>query len=176
MGKLDRKSFDVAVDGLRKKSKLSEITWTKYYELCHWQNVLLHENLLKHNSKLVDGIISETIIIADGIKASKVSTFLDKFGTWDRSLQSFEHLGMNVRFLRAKLQRLKNLISKSEHELYMLMCQKAQMEHARLEEMKALEMKLLELKDALKSSDLVEKLKRKIESHELKFQEELDTS
>ncbi|KAF6176141.1 hypothetical protein GIB67_023432 [Kingdonia uniflora] len=167
-------SFDVAVDDLRKNSELiSKSMWTKYYELCRIQNVLLHEDLVKHNSKLVDGIISEMIIIADDIKASKVSTFVDEFATWDRNLQGFEHLGMNVGFLHAELQQLKNFFSKSEHELYMLMYQEAKI---RIEKMKAPETKFLGLKDTSKSFYDVEKLKGEIESGELKFQKELDTA
>ncbi|KAF6134854.1 hypothetical protein GIB67_002255, partial [Kingdonia uniflora] len=54
-GNLDRESFDVVVDGLRKNSEPFKGMWTKYYELCRSQNVFLHGNLLKQNIKLVDG-------------------------------------------------------------------------------------------------------------------------
>ncbi|KAF6155044.1 hypothetical protein GIB67_035791 [Kingdonia uniflora] len=117
-GNFDRESFDVAVDGLRKNSELSKGMWTKYYELCRSQNVFLHGNLLKQNIKLVDGVISETVILANGIKSSKLSTFINDFAAWDQSLEGLEHLGMNVGFLCTRLQRLENLVFESEHERY----------------------------------------------------------
>ncbi|KAF6176153.1 hypothetical protein GIB67_023444 [Kingdonia uniflora] len=173
----DRKSFDVAIDGLRRNSKLSEHTWTKYYELCRSQNAFLHENLLKRHHKLVVGIIAETVIIANGIKASKISTFADDFATWDQSLEGFGHLGMNVGFLRAKLNRLQSLVSISEEELYLKRREEAEVEHAHMEEeIKRLELEILELKEASKMLDAeVNNLKIKSGNRELKFQEEVDS-
>ncbi|KAF6149539.1 hypothetical protein GIB67_003687, partial [Kingdonia uniflora] len=115
-GNPDRESFDVIADGLRKNSELSNGMWTKYYDLCCSQNVFLHGNLLKQNIKLVDGVILKTVILGDGIKSSKLSTFINDFAAWDRSLEGLEYLGMNVGFLCTKLQRLENLAPKSEHE------------------------------------------------------------
>ncbi|KAF6143784.1 hypothetical protein GIB67_016705, partial [Kingdonia uniflora] len=113
-GNLDIESFDVAVNGLRMNSELSKDMGTKYYELCRSQNVFLHEKFLKQNIKVFDRIIIETVIIADGMKGSNLSTFMNNFVAWDQSLEGFEHLGMNVGFIRTKLRRLMNLVSKSE--------------------------------------------------------------
>ncbi|KAF6146574.1 hypothetical protein GIB67_008860, partial [Kingdonia uniflora] len=119
-GNLDRESFDVAVNGLRMNSELFKDMWTKYNEFCRSQNAFLHEKFLKRNIKLFDGIITSTFIIADGIKGSNLNTFMNDFAAWDQSLEGFEHLGMNVGFIRTKLlvQRLMNLLSKSEYERY----------------------------------------------------------
>ncbi|KAI3947686.1 hypothetical protein MKX01_034351 [Papaver californicum] len=64
-------------------------------------NSFLHKNLMAGlNCKLVAGIISETINIADAIRSSQVSsTSRDEFGIRRKSLEAFEHLGMNVGFL-----------------------------------------------------------------------------
>ncbi|KAF6148863.1 hypothetical protein GIB67_014234 [Kingdonia uniflora] len=151
----DRKSFDVAIDGLRRNSELSEHTWTKYFELCRSQNAFLHENLLKRHHKLVVGIIAETLVLANGIKASKISTFADDFVTWDQSLEGFGHLGMNVGFLRAKLNRLQKLVPISEEELYLKRSKEAEVEHAHMEEeIKRLELEILKLKEASKMLDV----------------------
>ncbi|KAF6137031.1 hypothetical protein GIB67_030795 [Kingdonia uniflora] len=161
-GNFDRESFDVAVDGLRKNSELSNGIWTKYYELCRSQNVFLHGNLLKQNIKLVDGVISETVILANGIKSSKLSTFINDFSAWDRSLEGLEDLEMNVDFLCTKLQRLENLVSESEHERYTKKRNEALDEFVCMEEeWKRLDVVLLSLK-------------RRAETHTQKFQEEVN--
>ncbi|KAF6176213.1 hypothetical protein GIB67_023504 [Kingdonia uniflora] len=85
----------------------------------------------------------ETILIADGIKTSKLGTFMDDFSTWDQTLEGFEHLGMNIGFLRAKLQRLRNFIPRSECEMYRRKCQEDRIKRIRLEEMEAFEMSLI---------------------------------
>ncbi|KAF6159562.1 hypothetical protein GIB67_032333 [Kingdonia uniflora] len=154
-------SFDVTVDGLRKNSELPKGMWTKYYELCRSQNVFLHGNLLKQNIKLVDRVISETVILANGIKSSKLSTFINDFAAWDRSLEGLEHLGMNVGFLCTKLQRLENLVSESEHERYAKKRKEILDEFVRMEEWKRLDVVLLSLK-------------RRAETHTQKFQEEVN--
>ncbi|KAF6156559.1 hypothetical protein GIB67_000024 [Kingdonia uniflora] len=133
-GNFDRECFDVAVDGLRKNSELFKSMWTKYYELCRSQNVFLHGNLLKQNIKLVDGVISETVILANGIKSSKLSTFINDFAARDQSLEGLEHLGMNVGLLCTKLQRLENLVSELEHERYAKKCKEALDEFVHMEE------------------------------------------
>ncbi|KAF6176137.1 hypothetical protein GIB67_023428 [Kingdonia uniflora] len=161
-GSLDREGFDVAVDALRKNSELSKDTWTKYYELCRSQNTFLHENLLKQNIKLVDGIISETVIIADGVKGSRLSTFMNDFASWDQSLEGFEHLGMNVGFLRTKLQRLVNLISELDPERYSKEHKEALAESVCMEE-------------NLKRLDAVlQSLEKRVKTDEQKFQEEVN--
>ncbi|KAF6157949.1 hypothetical protein GIB67_015265 [Kingdonia uniflora] len=150
----DRNSFDVAIDGLRRNSKLSEHTWTKYCELYRSQNAFHHGNLLQRHHKLVVGIIAETLVIANGIKVSKISTFADDFATWEQSLEGFGHLGMNVGFLRAKLNRLQSLVSISEEELYLKRREEDEVGHAHMEEeIKRLELEILELKEASKMLD-----------------------
>ncbi|KAF6141915.1 hypothetical protein GIB67_037883 [Kingdonia uniflora] len=153
------KSFDVVVDGLRKNSELSKGMWTKYYELCRSQNVFLHGNLLKQNIKLVDEVISETVILVDGIKSSKLSIFINDFAAWDQSLEGLKHLGMNVGFLCTNLQRFENLVSESEHERYAKKRKEALAEFVRMEEWKRLDVVLLSLK-------------RRSKTHMQKFQEE----
>ncbi|KAF6154894.1 hypothetical protein GIB67_018331 [Kingdonia uniflora] len=134
---LERPDFDVAIKGLKKKSELSEHTWSKYYELCRSQNTSLHEDLLKqhYNGKLVEGVIIEMVNTADAIEACKPSTTKDEFTTWDEKLKAFELLGMNVGFLRAKLQRLMNFDFEKERELYLKRRREAKVGHARMKRM-----------------------------------------
>ena len=108
--------FEILVNGLVINSELSQYLRGKYYELCCSQKMLLHENLLDGlNCKLIAGIISETINIADAIKASKItSSDVDAFSIWDKTLKAFEGLGMNVGFLLSRLDQLANLATKSE--------------------------------------------------------------
>ncbi|KAF9662948.1 hypothetical protein SADUNF_Sadunf18G0107300 [Salix dunnii] len=107
--------FDILVNGLVINCELSKHLQMKYYELCCSQKCFLHENFIEGlNCKLIAGIISETINIADAIRASKITTSYDNFTTWEKTLEAFLGLGMKVDFLLARLERLINLSVKSE--------------------------------------------------------------
>ncbi|PIA56422.1 hypothetical protein AQUCO_00700623v1 [Aquilegia coerulea] len=108
-------SFTIAVNGLIIDSEIPKDVWTKYYKLCCSCGAFLHDNLLEGiNVKLAAGAISETVHFANAIRASKVSTSGDDFIAWDKSLAALEQLGMNVCFLRARLQQLKSIAFESE--------------------------------------------------------------
>ncbi|KAK9109172.1 hypothetical protein Sjap_017232 [Stephania japonica] len=103
----DQASFSVVVNGLSIDSELSEYAISKYYKLCSSQNAFLHEKLLNGMSrKLVAGIISETVDIADAIEACMLNLSNNEFVSWDACLGAFEQMGMNVAFLRNQLQHL----------------------------------------------------------------------
>ncbi|KAF2283704.1 hypothetical protein GH714_014297 [Hevea brasiliensis] len=71
----DFENFNILVDGLVIDSELSEDVRRKFYMLCRSQNTFLHENLIKGiNFMLVAGIISETVNIADAIRACNLTT------------------------------------------------------------------------------------------------------
>ncbi|KAF8376773.1 hypothetical protein HHK36_031560 [Tetracentron sinense] len=172
-------NFNILVNGLIIDSELSKHLKTKYYELCFSQKAFLHAQLLEGiNCKLVAGIISETVNIADAIRASKLTTSQDEFSIWDKSLKAFEQLGMDVGFLRARLQQVVSLACESEEALDSKRYREARFERARVEEeMRTLEMKLMELKEASERLDAeIGTLKVKAESHELKFQEEVNAA
>ncbi|CAN6554953.1 unnamed protein product [Malus baccata var. baccata] len=108
-------NFNVQVNGLIINSEFSKYVMTKYYELCGSQNSFLHGQLLEGlNCKLIAGVISETVNIADAIRACKITTPEDYLSTWDKTLKAFDDLGMNVRFLSARLDQLASLASKSK--------------------------------------------------------------
>lgn len=161
-------NFNVLVNGLVINSELSKYLLAKYYDLCSSQKVFLHEHLLEGlNCKLAAGIISETINIADAIRASKINTPEDHFSTWETTLKAFEVLGMNVAFLRARLDQLVNLSSKSKRY------RKAKLEqkHAE-EELKALEAKVLEVKERINNLDAEIVIQRvNFDGLEVRFQE-----
>ncbi|CAL8176501.1 unnamed protein product [Prunus armeniaca] len=108
-------NFNVLVNGLNINSEFSKYVLNKYYELCCSQNSFLHEHLLEGlNCKLIVGVISETINIADAIRPCKITNSEGYFSTWNKTLIAFEGLGMNVGFLRARLDQLAILASKSK--------------------------------------------------------------
>ncbi|KAM5549256.1 B3 domain-containing protein Os01g0234100-like [Rosa sericea] len=108
-------NFDVIINGLVLNSEFSKYHLTKYYELCCSQSSFLHKHILEGlNFKLVAGIISETINISDAIRACKITTSECDFLTWDKTLQASETLGMNVGFLRTRLNKLASLASESK--------------------------------------------------------------
>lgn len=106
--------FIILVNGLVINCELPQFLLTKYHELCCSQETFLHDHLLKGlNCKLAAGIISETINIADAIRASKISTSQEDFSIWKKTLKAFELLGMKVGFLLARLRRLVNISAES---------------------------------------------------------------
>ncbi|KAE8667867.1 Detected protein of unknown function [Hibiscus syriacus] len=90
------------------------------------------------NCKLVAGFIAETINIANAIRAAKITISHDSFLTWDKTLKSFEGLGMKVGFLRARLDRLMNILMKSRRY------KEAKLEQANANKKYKLEAKLAE--------------------------------
>ncbi|KAE8655147.1 AP2/B3-like transcriptional factor family protein isoform 3 [Hibiscus syriacus] len=167
---------DVLVDGLVVDPGLSEDIRNTYYQLCCSQNALLHENVIQGISfKFKVEIISETVRIADAIRACKLSTSRDEFDSWDKTLKSFEMLGMNVGFLRTRVHRLVNLAFESEGAAEIRRNNEAKTERAQAEnEIRNLEAKLTELKDACKTFGFeIESLQSKVESNELMFEEEV---
>ncbi|CAI0457052.1 unnamed protein product [Linum tenue] len=103
--------FDIIVNGLVINSELSKQLQHKYYELCSSQKLFLHERILDGlNCKLIVGVISQTINIADAIRASELGTQQkEEFVTWESTLSAFEKLGMNVEFILTRLRRLMGL-------------------------------------------------------------------
>ncbi|KAL8027688.1 hypothetical protein ABFX02_14G112100 [Erythranthe guttata] len=104
--------FSIHFNGLILDSEIPSHLKTKYYELCKSQNTFLHENLLQGlNSKLVAGMISETVNIADAVRACKASTAHEHLESWDRTLKAFEDLGMAVGPVRGRINELVSLYS-----------------------------------------------------------------
>ncbi|KAL0343683.1 UNVERIFIED_CONTAM: B3 domain-containing protein [Sesamum angustifolium] len=176
----DVKSFEefhIVVNGVCIDSELPEHIRQKYYDLCCSKNAFLHDRVLPGlYSKLAAGMIVETINIADVIRGCKLNTPRKDFEVWEKSLRSFELLGLNVGFLRARLRRLLSLAFDTEGALEVRRYWETQKERSRTEEeIQKLEAQLVELKElSAKYDHERENLKTKAESYELKFQEEVD--
>ncbi|TKY71270.1 hypothetical protein E2542_SST07567 [Spatholobus suberectus] len=138
-------NFSIVVNGLVIDSELSKYDRSKYYELCCSQRSSLHDHLLEGlNSKLAAGIISETINIADAIKASKLTISPNSFVIWDKTLKAFEAMGMNVGFLLIRLHQLMKLALKLKRYKEVI----RERDRAE-EELKALEAKLVQVKQTI---------------------------
>ncbi|XP_022853978.1 B3 domain-containing protein Os01g0234100-like isoform X2 [Olea europaea var. sylvestris] len=176
----DVKSFEefhIVVNGVCIDSELPEPVRRKYYELCCSKNAFLHEGLLPGlYCKLVAGMIFEVVNTADAIKACKLTTPRSDFEVWEKSLRSFELLGLNVGFLWTRLGKLLKLAFDSEGAVDAKKYWKAKTERARTEdEIRDLEAKLVELKEvSVKFDAEIESLKSKAERYELVFQEEVN--
>ncbi|KAF5194513.1 B3 domain-containing protein [Thalictrum thalictroides] len=174
----DLKSFTIAINGLVIDSELSKNERTKYYELCCSQDAFLHDNLLAGiNMKLAAGAISETVNIADAIKSSKLSSSRDDYATWDKCLRALEQLGMNVGFLRARIQKLLKIANESEGAVDLKQYSEAIVGQARVkEEIRSMKAQLVELEKASKRMGTkIKFLKKKARRHELKFQTEVSS-
>ncbi|XP_026440088.1 B3 domain-containing protein Os01g0234100-like [Papaver somniferum] len=156
-------SFTIVVNGLIIDSEISANVRTKYYELCCSQKTHLHRHLIQGmNSKLVAGMICETVNIADAIRGSKLSTPKDEYKAWQKSLIGFKHLGMNVEFLLSRLDMLLKLALESEHAL-----EYNEQDRAKEEELSTLEKRILELRnESTRLEKEVETLKVNAEKHE----------
>ncbi|XP_042497423.1 B3 domain-containing protein Os01g0234100-like [Macadamia integrifolia] len=169
-------NFSIIVNDLILDSQFPEHVRVKYYELCCSQKAFLHDQLLEGiNCKLITGIISEIVNVADAIRACKLTTSQNDLKSWDKSLNAFEQLGMNVGFLRARLHRLISLAFESEGAMDSKIYNKAMLKRACLEEeMKNLEVKCMELIEVHARNDKeIERLKLKVDRHEMKFQSEV---
>ncbi|KAK6143536.1 hypothetical protein DH2020_023884 [Rehmannia glutinosa] len=160
----DVKSFDnfkIQVDGLILDSKIPTHLRTKYYELCLSQNMFLHENLIPGlNSNLSAGMISETINIADAIRAAKHGTAANHLESWDKTLKAFEDLGMAVGFLRARINKLLSLSREYQANIESKRNERAEAE----DEMRALKVKLSNVKTSIIKIDAeIDALKAKNE-------------
>lgn len=169
-------NFKILVDGLFIDSELPECTRAKYYELCCSQNAFLHGALVEGlNHGLIAEIISETVKIADNLRACNLTTSQVEFRTWERTLKAFEVLGMNVGFLQARVDHLMSLAFDSEGAMCSRQYVEVTIERAHVEdELRDLENRLMELKSSSeKMDDHIENLKEAVEKHVIRFQEEV---
>nr|XP_009778966.1 PREDICTED: B3 domain-containing protein Os01g0234100-like [Nicotiana sylvestris] len=163
----DFSGFNILVDGLIIDAEIPAHIRTKYYDLCCTQKSFLHDHLLGGlNCKLAAGMITETVNIADAIRASKISIPRDYLDTWDNTLKGFECLGMKVGFLRARLSKLISMSCDSDN---ILVAKRVELAEAK-EEIRNLEEKVLKVKQVIKKLDSeIEALAVKDTSFELKF-------
>ncbi|KAJ7952868.1 B3 domain-containing protein family [Quillaja saponaria] len=174
----DIENFCIQIYGISIDSEFSSDVRSKYYKLCHSQHAFLHDKLIMGmNYKLVVGIISETVYIADAIKASNLTTSPTEFTKWDKTLLAFETLGLNVQFLRLRIRRLVSLAFESESATGTRRFLEARTVQSGAEdEISNIEAKLEELKGACDVfGAYVDSLKSKAESYQVKFQEEVVT-
>ncbi|KAF5736135.1 AP2/B3-like transcriptional factor family protein isoform 1 [Tripterygium wilfordii] len=148
-------NFSVLVDGFSLDSELPDDTRNKYYHLCCSQHAFLHDNLMKDlNFKLIVGIISETVNIADALKACKLNTSREEFSIWEKTLRAFQLLGLDVGFLLNRLAQIVSQAFDSEGAMETRRYIEAKTERAlTIDEIRNLEAKLVELKDACERFD-----------------------
>ncbi|KAM5549240.1 B3 domain-containing protein Os01g0234100-like [Rosa sericea] len=166
--------FTILVNGVSINSCLSGEIRNRYYDLCCSQRSFLHNHLLESiNGKLAAEIITETINIANAIRACRLSTPHGAYVLWEKTLDAFEILGMNVGFLRARLKRLLSLSFRTKQAL-IRKSKEAKLEQARAKDkVITLESKYWKWKERMVSADAkVEALKEVAERRELFFQEE----
>lgn len=113
------KNFKIVVgDGLVEGRRvLPDDLCERYIELCLVRKALLHRHLPKNiDSEFVAAMIIETVKIAEGIKASTLSS-LEDLTLWKKTLASFESLGMDVAFMGKRVDDLLDLLNAPDHPL-----------------------------------------------------------
>nr|XP_040247572.1 B3 domain-containing protein Os01g0234100 isoform X1 [Aegilops tauschii subsp. strangulata] len=132
----------------------------RYYKLCGARKAFLHRRLPKHiNPTLATGVIAETASIAKGIRSypTTSSSSFEDLAAWKKTLESFELLGMDVSFMRKRVDELLFLLDASPSDDHPSEGYEEAMklERARAtEKVRALESKMASLKDALKEMDM----------------------
>ncbi|KAL9672044.1 hypothetical protein QQ045_028292 [Rhodiola kirilowii] len=170
-------NFTILVNGVSIDSELPIHHKAVYFELCSSQQAFLHDQLLKNiKCKLASEIILETVNIADAINACKLSTPQEEYTSWDRTLEGFETLGMNVAFIRTRLERLASLAFESKEAKESKLYRETSQEKARVDEkIKSLQLRLVELKRVWRRLDTdTEALRANAEKHESRFREEVN--
>ncbi|XP_076901212.1 B3 domain-containing protein Os01g0234100-like [Bidens hawaiensis] len=168
------KDFHIIVKKQCIDSELSKEIRMSYYNLCVGKNEILHDGVREGlYNKLVAGVIGETVNIANMLRNCKLTTTKEEFDAWDSSLESFELIGMKVRFLRDRIRALTNLAFESEDAKRYV---EAKEEHNRnANEIKILEARLVELYESnRKIGGVVDGLKEKVEGYEIEFQKKVD--
>lgn len=170
--------FHITVNDVIIDSMLTEYVRRNYYELCLARSSYLHDRLKSDNNMLAAGIITETTKIAKNIRGCKLSTSNDDFAMWDKTLEGFEVLGMDVRFLRSRLSYLVNIASKMRETPRLKRYAEARLERdCREEEIQTLKSRLQELKQARRTLDNdIAVLKVEVGRFELIFEEEANIS
>nr|XP_020148643.1 B3 domain-containing protein Os01g0234100-like [Aegilops tauschii subsp. strangulata] len=158
------RAFKIAIDNnsvINSKLVLDRLLWTSY-KLCGARKAFLHRRLPKHiNPTLAAGVIAETASITEGIRSypTTSSSSLEDLAAWKRTLESFELLGMDVGFMRKRVDELLFLLdarpSSDDHpqEEGYEEVMKLERAHA-AEKVRALETKMASLKDALEEMDM----------------------
>ncbi|XP_073293896.1 B3 domain-containing protein Os01g0234100-like isoform X2 [Primulina huaijiensis] len=167
--------FHIMINGACIDPELPENIRRKYYVLCCSKNMFLHDHLLPGlSSKLAAGMIFEAVNTADAIQACKLTTPKKEFEVWEKSLKSFELLGLEVGFLQARLRRLQSLSFDSEDAFDTKRYLDVKTNRSRIEvDIQNLEEKLVELEElSAKYDGEIEGLKTKAESYEMNFQDE----
>ncbi|KAM7250666.1 hypothetical protein ACFE04_022549 [Oxalis oulophora] len=147
----------------------------KYYDLCCSQNAFLHDNIAPGiNHKLTAGTISDTVNIADYLSNCKLTTSQDDFSSWEKSLEAFELLGMNIGFLRARLTLVKLAFESEGGSCTRRYAETKSEKSCAEEEMKGIEAKLEELNQVSgKCEAQIKSLKPKADGYEAIFGVEL---
>ncbi|XP_012831050.1 PREDICTED: B3 domain-containing protein Os01g0234100-like isoform X1 [Erythranthe guttata] len=144
------KDFTIYVDGISIDSEMPIQCKAKYYELCKSRNMFLHENLVQGlNGKLAAEMISETIKIADAIRAVDSKTAPARMEGWDKTLKAFEDLGMVVGFLRVRIHELLSISRENQASVRLKRVERDGAE----EEMRALDVKLSRVKTRIEKID-----------------------
>ncbi|XP_019199407.1 PREDICTED: B3 domain-containing protein Os01g0234100-like [Ipomoea nil] len=106
----DFEGFNIVVNNIVIDSEIPEAHRLKYYELCCSRKAYLHESLLDGlNYKLIAGAITETVNIADAIRAARLTTGCELLEVWDATLRGIEQFGIQVGFLRDRISKLVRL-------------------------------------------------------------------
>ncbi|XP_035835631.1 B3 domain-containing protein Os01g0234100 isoform X2 [Helianthus annuus] len=131
-----------------------------------------HSMLTVHRSASIflSGMIGQIVRVVDEIKRCKITTTKEDFDRWEKSLNSFELLGMKVGFLRDKVHTLATLVFESEVAVDIKQYLEARNQRKRAEnEIKKAAAKLKELKgEAIKFAGIAGSLRHKVEKYEHK--------
>ncbi|KAJ0754160.1 putative transcription factor B3-Domain family [Helianthus annuus] len=166
--------FRILVNGNSIDHELTDEERMDYYKLCLYKNEFLHPEAVYE--KFAAGLIGQTLMIANEIKTSNLTTSKEEFEKWDGYLKSLEGFDMKVDFLRDMIRTLVRLVFESKGAPDIKQYAEASNKYKLVKDkLKILSEKRKELEERAKEIEGISgMLKAKIEKYEQKLKEEVD--
>ncbi|XP_021971477.1 B3 domain-containing protein Os01g0234100 [Helianthus annuus] len=166
--------FRILVNGNSIDHELTDDERMDYYKLCLYKNEFLHPEAVYE--KFAAGLIGQTLMIANEIKTSNLTTSKEEFEKWDGYLKSLEGFDMKVDFLRDMIRTLVRLVFESKGAPDIKQYAEASNKYKLVKDkLKILSEKRKELEERAKEIEGISgMLKAKIEKYEQKLKEEVD--
>ncbi|KAM0032223.1 putative transcription factor B3-Domain family [Helianthus debilis subsp. tardiflorus] len=166
--------FRILVNGNSIDHELTDDERMDYYKLCLYKKEFLHPEAVYE--KFAAGLIGQTLMIANEIKTSKLTTSKEEFEKWDGCLKSLEGFDMKVDFLRDMIHTLVRLVFESKGAPDIKQYVETSSKYKRVKhKLKELSEKRKELEERAKEIEGISgMLKAKIEKYEQKLKEEVD--
>ncbi|KAI3894434.1 hypothetical protein MKX03_003839 [Papaver bracteatum] len=107
------KKFTVTANDLTINAAIPEHVRPKYYEICRMHDSLLHKDIVPGLSpQFVALMISGVVSLFDAIRSANLINAAAEHEGWENSLRAYKQFGMNVGFMDARVEQVKELVKR----------------------------------------------------------------